>query len=254
MHRKKKIIFIISTILVILAFIAAGIGYIYKKDKSKYEPKLWIGIFDYRLNFRDVGQSLNQCLNKEIFNIGLMYRSNKYFSGWSCDKIKNPKKIYSLNYSPWDPHSYYCEKSDGTHLNGLHSNTTFEISDIENLNNWKRPEFKESMCTFFKETIDDLAHRNSFLFHCDVGRDRTGTFSAMMSMMMLEQKNLSNKEMIDAIECDYEKTSSLEYHKIGKMRDFINEMQAKGGVSKFIENECKINSETILQAAIQFIK
>lgn len=254
MQKKKKIIFIIAIVAFFLAFIAGGIGYIYKRDKTKYEPKLWIGIFDYRLNFRDVGESLNQCLNKTVFNTGLMYRSNKYFSGWSCDKIQNPKKIYSLNYSPWDPHSYYCEKADGSHLNGFHPNTTFEITDIENLDNWKRPEFKETMCSFFRETINDLIQKNSFLFHCDVGRDRTGTFAAMMSMLMLEQKNLSNQEMINAIECDYEKTSALEKHKIGRMKDFMTEMQAKGGISKFIESECKISPNVISQAANQFLK
>ncbi|APJ04805.1 tyrosine-protein phosphatase [Silvanigrella aquatica] len=251
MFRKNKIIILV---VVLLGCIFVGVYSIYKWDKSKYEPKLWIGMFDYRLNFRDVGQSLNQCLNKEVFNTGLMYRSNKYFSGWSCDKIQNPQKIYSLNFSPWDPHSYYCEKPDGTRMYGYHPNTTFEISDIEKLENWKRPEFKQSMCVFFKNTIQDLIEKNSFLFHCDVGRDRTGTFAAMMSLIMLEQKKLSNAEMINAIECDYEKTSALEKHKIGRMKNFMEEMQSHGGISKFIEGECHIPFETLSLAASQFIK
>lgn len=252
--KKKKILIILIVVAFVLASIAAIIGYVYKRDKSKYEPKLWIGLFDYRLNFRDVGQSLNGCLNKEVFNTGLMYRSNKYFSGWSCEKIQNPKKIYSLNFSPWNPHSYYCEKNDGTRMYGIHPNTTFEISDIEKLENWQRPEFKSSMCIFFRESIQDLIQKTPFLFHCDVGRDRTGAFAAMMSMIMLEQKNLSNDEMINAIECDYEKTSALEKDKFGRMKDFMKEMQSKGGVSKFIESECTINKETLRQAANQFIK
>ena len=251
---KKKFIIIITIVTFVLASLVAIIGYIYKRDKSKYEPKLWIGLFDYRLNFRDVGDSLNKCLNKDLFNTGMMFRSNKYFSGWSCDKIQNPKKIYSINFSPWDPHSYYCEKSDGTRMYGFHPNTTFEISDIEKLENWQRPEFKLTMCSFFRESVQDLIQKNSFLFHCDVGRDRTGAFAAMMSMMMLEQKNLSNDEMINAIECDYEKTSALEKHKIGRMKNFMKEMQAGGGVSKFIENTCEIKPETLAQAANQFIK
>lgn len=252
--KKKKIIIIFLAVFFILGSIASVIGYVYKRDKSKYEPKLWIGLFDYRLNFRDVGESLNKCLKRDVFNTGLMFRSNKYFSGWSCDKIQNPKKIYSLNFSPWDPHSYYCEKNDGTRMYGFHPNTEFEISDIEKLDNWKRPEFKSSMCTFFKETMQDLIQKNSFLFHCDVGRDRTGAFAAMMSMIMLEQKKLSNTEMINAIECDYEKTSALEKQKIGRMKDFMLEMQSKGGVSKFIETECNINPEILSKAADQFIK
>lgn len=228
--------------------------YVYSTDKNKYQPKLWIGLFDYRLNFRDVGKSLNQCLNKEVFKTDIMFRSNKYFSGWNCEKIQNPKKIYSLNYSPWNPHSYYCVKSDGTFLNGIHFNTTFEISDIEILENWSKPKFKEAMCGFFRESILDIVHNNSFLFHCDVGRDRTGAFAAMMSMMMLEKRNLNNTDMINAIECDYEKTSALENHKVGKMKNFMAEMQAKGGVSKFIENECNIDPNLITQAANHFIK
>ena len=250
MQKKKKSIVILSTLIITLVAIIGVIFYIYKRDKSKYEPKLWIGMFDYR----DVGQSLNQCLKKDVFNTGLMFRSNKYFSGWSCDKIQNPSKIYSLNYSPWNPHSYYCEKPDGSRLNGFHPNTAFEISDIENLENWKRPEFKSAMCTFFNESIHNLIKKETFLFHCDVGRDRTGAFAAMMSMIMLEQKNLVSEETINAIECDYEKTSALEKHKIGRMKNFMTEMKDKGGVSQFIENECGIKPNTLLQAANQFIK
>lgn len=95
MNKAKKVTISILVFVFILAMISGGIFYLYKRDKSKHEPKLWIGLFDYRLNFRDVGQSLNQCLNKEVFNTGLVFRSNKYFSGWSCDKIQNPKK-YTL--------------------------------------------------------------------------------------------------------------------------------------------------------------
>jgi hypothetical protein len=60
--------------------------------------------------------------------------------------------------------------------------------------------------------------------------------------------------MINAIECDYEKTSALEKHKIGRMKEFMLEMQSKGGVSKFIEAECNIKPEILSKAADQFIK
>lgn len=228
---------------------------IYWFDKKKYEPKLWIGLFDYRLNFRDVGESLNQCLNQKVFQPGLVFRSNKYFSGWSCDKIQNPQKIYSLNYSINEPHSYFCERSDGSKLSGIHPNTTFEISDIENFENWKRPEFKSTMCTFFKETLHDLVLGTSFLFHCDVGRDRTGAFAAMLAMALAEQKNLPHEKIVDAIECDYEKTRSLESFKKGKMKQFLNETKAsQQGVSTFLEKECDINKELLSEAASRFIR
>lgn len=254
MKNKKKLLLFILIPQILIVGIIAGIGYVYKRDKSKYEPKLWIGFFDYRLNFRDVGESLNKCLKKEVFNTGLIYRSNKYFSGWSCDKIKNPNKIYSLNFSPWDPHSYYCEMNDGKRKYGFHPNTTFEISDIENLKNWKTLEDKQTMCTFCQKTLTDFADKNSFLFHRDVGRDRTGAFAAMISMIALEQNNLVNDTTIEAIECDYEKTSALEKHKIGRMRTFMKDMQSRGGVSSFLEKECGITSDLMLQAANNFIK
>ena len=140
-----------------------------------------------------MGQSLNQCLNKDVFNTGMVYRSNRYFSGWSCDKIHNPDKIYSLDYSPWNPHAYYCEQSNGGRLIGFHPNTTFEISDIEKLSNWQKPEFKNAMCVFFKDTLDDLINHKSFLYHCDMGRDRTGAYTAMLTMMLAEQKSFNNE-------------------------------------------------------------
>lgn len=253
MNRKKLLLFTLIPFFLILLIVAV-IGFVYKKDKSKYEPKLWIGFFDYRLNFRDVGQSLNKCLKKEVFNTGLVYRSNKYFSGWSCDKINNPNKIYSFNFSPWNPHSYYCEMEHGIRKYGFHPNTTFEINDIENFDNWKKLEFKETMCTFFEKTILDLTNKSSFLFHCDVGRDRTGAFAAMLSAMALEQKKLLNESTIDAIECDYEKTSALEKHKIGKMKNFISEQQKNGGISHFLQKECGINKDLMEKAANSFIK
>lgn len=246
---KKKIIIFCSFLIILCLSV---FSYIYKRDKNKYEPRLWIGFFDYRLNFRDVGQSLNECLNKSVFRIGMVYRSNKYFSGWSCNKIHNPDKIYSLDFSPWNPHAYYCEQSNGKHLVGFHPNTTFEISDIEKLSNWERPEFKNSMCIFFKETLNDLMTQKSFLYHCDMGRDRTGAYTAMLTMMLAEQKSFNNTEMENAIECDYEKTHSLEKEKIGKMKNFLQDMKKQGGVSQFIENKCGINKQTMQAAANNF--
>jgi hypothetical protein len=253
LNKNRKILKFIAIIFIfVVSFLV--LRYFYYKDRNKYEPLLWQGFFDYRLNFRDVAQSLNQCMGKDLFQTGLVYRSNKYFSGWSCDKINNPQKIYSLNFSPWNPHSYFCERSDGTKLYGYYPNTTFEISDIEKVEKWKDPLFKETMCIFFNETLHDLTQKNSFLYHCDVGRDRTGAFTAMISMMMAEQKKLPSDEVINAIECDFEKTSALEKEQFGKMKKFMLEMKENGGVSKFIENTCEIKKETIAQAAEQFVK
>lgn len=244
-------------ILILFAFLATIfflLNHFYKKDKNKFEPKLWIGLLDYRLNFRDVGESLNQCLKKKVFHTHLVYRSNRYFSGWSCDKIQNPDKIYSLNFSPWNPHAYYCEKKDGSRLIGFHPNTTFEISNIEDLTNWQRPEFKETMCVFFKDALNDLIYHKSFLYHCDIGRDRTGAFTALLTMLLAEQKKFPKNTIIDGIECDYEKTSALEKEKVGRMRNFLREMEAKGGVSLFIEKQCSIAKPIFQTAADNFFQ
>lgn len=251
MTKKKHVYLLIF--LVTVAVIAILLNTKYNHDKKLYQPKLWIGILDYRINFRDMGASLNQCLGKNEFRTGLVYRSNKYFSGWSCDKIANPDKIYSLNYSINEPHQYYCIKKDGSYLTGQHFNTTFEISDIENLYNWNKPEFNQAMCSFFKYTLNDIIQEKTLLFHCDAGRDRTGAFAAMLSIMLAEQKGLANEDLINAIECDYEKTSSLEKDKFGKMKIFISDFEKKGGISKFIATQCMIDQSKISQAADHFI-
>lgn len=250
MSKKTKMILLISFFLVVLGFASKAK---YDHDKNQYHPKLWIGFFDYRINFRDLGKSLNQCMGKELFRTGVIYRSNKYFSGWSCDKIGSPDFIYSLNFNPREPHEYYCIRKDQSLLKGRHFNTHFEISDIENLENWKKTEFKKSMCDFFRNTITDINQKHSLLFHCDVGRDRTGAFAAMLSVALAEQKNLVNKDFIHAVECDYEKTSALEKDKFGKMNQFILDFEEHGGVSQFLETQCQISPADLLQAADHFI-
>jgi hypothetical protein len=250
MNKKGLLILAIITFTLLIIFVVV----FYKHDRNKYEPRLWIGFFDYRLNFRDVGESLNKCLNQNIFQSKKIYRSNRYFSGWSCNKIGNPDKIYSLNYSPWNPHSYYCKKPDNKNLFGFHPNTSFEISDIEILENWNKPEFKNTMCIFFKETFNDLINHNSFLYHCDMGRDRTGAFTAMLTMSLAEANNYPVSPMQDAIECDYQKTHSLEKNKIGKMKHFLIQMENQGGVSRFLEQTCGIDKMQIKNAARNFFK
>ena len=249
--KKKKILILIllfSSVLFGLCY------YMYRKDRNQYEPKLWIGFFDYRLNFRDVGKSLNECLNKSVFKTGKIFRSDRYFSGWSCDKINNPDKIYSLNFSPWDPHAYYCKQKNGERLFGSHPNTTFEITEIENLTQWKKPEFKSTMCSFVKDNLNDLIQHKSFLFHCDIGRDRTGAYAALLSMMLIEQRFYNVEKMQNAIECDYEKTQSLPKNEYGKMKNFLEYMDDHGGVGSFIQKQCNITDETLELASDEFYK
>jgi hypothetical protein len=227
--------------------------FVYEKDKNKYEPRLWIGIFDYRLNFRDVGESLNSCLKESVFKTNKIYRSNRYFSGWSCQKINNPDKIYSLNFSPWNPHSYYCINTSEHKLHGFHPNWSFEISDIENLQNWENPDYKNTMCQFIQNNLNDLIQHKSFLYHCDMGRDRTGAYTALLTMLLAEQKSYAKTKMEEAIECDYEKTPSLEKEKVGRMKTFLYSLESRGGVSLFVQTQCNIAPELIKKAASEFL-
>ncbi len=227
--------------------------WIYEHDKSLYKPRLWIGFFDYRLNFRDVGQSLNGCLGQDVFRTGKIYRSNRYFSGWDCEKINNPQKIYSLNFSPWNPHAYYCALPNGQEIVGLHPNTDFEISDIERISNWNSSKFRESMCWFVKENIRDLIEKRSFLFHCDMGQDRTGAYSALLASALAGQAGFRDASLVNAIECDYEKTHSLEKEKRGRMINFIKQLEIHGGSSLFLQKQCGIKASDIYKASQEFM-
>ena len=59
-------------------------------------------------NFRDLGQSINSCLKKQglpdIFQDNLVYRANRFFSGWSCNSVGNPQQIFTLNFVPEQNH------------------------------------------------------------------------------------------------------------------------------------------------------
>jgi hypothetical protein len=252
---KKKRPFILLIILFgLLSIFSVSIILFYQIDKRKNEPKLWIGFFDYRLNFRDVGQSLNTCLGDDAFHTKKIYRSNKYFSGWSCNKIHNVDKIYSFNYSPWDPKRYYCLKPDGSRQYGIQKNSDFELTQIEDLAKWQNPQFQKAMCSYFEDAINDLIYYRSFLFHCDVGRDRTGAFAAMLVMSLAENKDLRLDKIRDAIECDYQKTSALEPFKRGSMKSFLEKTQNEIPIWKFIEKKCSIPQEKFALAAQYFIK
>lgn len=252
-EKKFRLKFLIVISLLILGTFIAVANFFYKKDKDQYEPFIWFGFFNYRINFRDLGKSLNECLGKEQFTTGKIFRSNKNFSGWSCEKIETPNKIYSFNFNPRIPHSYYCEEPNGTRNHGISYNKTFEISEIEKIEKWNNLEFKTTLCSYFKNTLEDLVNHKTFLFHCDVGRDRTGTFAAMLAYMLLEEKNLNSPETINAIECDYEKTSALRRNQKGNMKKFLTNMETSGGVKKFIQEQCEISGELITGASHEFI-
>lgn len=249
----KKSLQILLIALFFSGFVFIVGRYFYIKSVTKSEPVFWQGAFQSRLNFRDVGESLNQCLGRQQFATDKMFRSNKFFSGWSCEKIHNPDKIYSLNYEPTQPQKYFCLNENDEKQFGIAFNKNFVISDISAPSMWKSETYKQTMCAYFSNALNDLTHQTSFLFHCSVGRDRTGDFAAMLVYMLLEEKHMNTPEMIDALECDYEKTSALEKYKIGHIKDFLQQMQNDGGVKKFIQSQCNISDSLISDASENFI-
>jgi len=228
----------------------------YEHDITKPEPRIWQGALDYRINFRDVGKSLNSCLGKDEFATGKLFRANKNFSGWNCQKIGNPDKIYSLNFNVKNPQRYYCIDENDQRQFGTAYNDTFTIGteSITDLSSWKSKPYRQTMCSFFKNALLDLSAQQSLLAHCDLGRDRTGAFTAILTYMLLEAQNLNSLKMQDAIECDFEKTTALSKDQYGLMKSFLTEMENKGGVKSFIQSQCSISDELILSASQNFIK
>ena len=64
-------------------------------------------------NYRDIGQSINDCLAEDIFKKDVVHRAAGWFSGWSCSNVGNPDVIFSLNYSPIKKERFFCHEQDG---------------------------------------------------------------------------------------------------------------------------------------------
>lgn len=114
-------------------------------------------------------------------------------------------------------------------------------------------QYTQTICHYFLSAFTDLSQKNSFLSHCDVGRDRIGDFIAMLIVILLEGTPFYTPEIIDALECDYEKTPSLSSEKVGHIKNFLIEMKAQNGLKKFIQNRCHIPDEVITKARQNFI-
>ena len=54
--------------------------------------------FYHDMNHRDLGLSINDCLDEEIFKNNVVHRSAGWFSGWSCSKVGDPDVI-SVSYT-----------------------------------------------------------------------------------------------------------------------------------------------------------
>lgn len=223
-----------------------------KVDDGGYPLAIrWEGFF-HDQNYRDLGESLNACLGRSVFQEGVITRSAGWFSGWSCDKVGNPDIIYSLNFDPSKNERYFCQSKDEKMI-GKVLNDQFLLSDIEFVDRWSDPNTRDTVCAYLKGVTGSISDGKTVLVHCNAGRDRTGAFSAIVAALVSETAGILDQTMIDAIECDYQKTESLAESNYGRMANFINQMLDQGGVSSFIQQQCGISQTEVRQLTHDFL-
>jgi len=244
-------------IAALLVFCGAAIGIAYYTGSFGHrEPhlrKFWEGVA-IDLNHRDVGQSLNACLGSNTFATGEIQRSNRYFSGWSCNKVGNPETIVQLNFEMKRQEISYCTRPDGDVV-AEHFNQGFEIKDIEDFEQWNDPGVRTALCQSVALALRSIAEGKNVLVHCDVGRDRTGAFSALLAATLADMQQKLDDKVVDAIECDYEKTKKLEGWKKGHMKAFVNDLKSHyGGPVSFLREKCGFTEQSFEKASQKFLK
>jgi len=207
----------------------------------------WEGFY-HEYNFRDMGKSLNTCLGEKFFREEVVMRSARWFSGWDCQKVGNPDMIYSLNYSPHKKVRYFCQADNMKNI-GRYFNPEIQLDDLEFEKTWENSLMKNATCRFFSDIFDSILSGKSILIHCSAGRDRTGTFSALLAGLAAERADRLDDSMLAAIECDYRKTESLVPEKYGRMRQFLFQLKQKGTLAEFFNRQCSIPIETSHQVA-----
>jgi hypothetical protein len=245
MTEKKMIRFGLLLLLLALLLWWLGPMLIAVMQSSQKLAVRWEGVvIDY--NFRDVGASMNACLQKKQFTEGQVFRSSGWFSGWSCAKVGNPEVIYSFNYEPSSGQHFFC-MDGGVPLVGKAFNTHDELVDIEFVDSWKSQAFRDDVCGYFADSFTQIAENHRVLIHCDAGRDRTGAYAALLLALSAEGRGLLDESMLDAIECDYRKSPSLAPAKYGRMRRFLVQLIKDGGVAHFFEKQCGISPLLLMQ-------
>ena len=204
--------------------------------------------FYHDMNHRDLGQSINDCLDEEIFKNDVVHRSAGWFSGWSCSKVGNPDVIFSLNYSPINKERFFCHEPEEKII-GKFFNDEIVLNDLEFITNWESEKIRIPTCLFYENILMDIIAEKKVLIHCDAGRDRSGAISALLIAMASEKAGLLDERMISAIECDYRKTESLIEDKYGRMSNFVRELIARGGVDEFLIQQCNLPTNIISEAS-----
>ena len=245
---KKFSIFLgIAFFCLVIFLIGIKIRSLSYNDDGQKRAVRWEGFYhDY--NFRDMGSSLNECLGETIFRADVMLRAAGWFSGWSCDGVGNPETIFSLNYDPGKAERYFCQSDNGKTIGRFH-NTNFKLKDLEFPATWENEQMRSAACAFLGDIFLEVAQEKKTLLHCDAGRDRTGTIAALIAALVAEKNKVLNNRMLDAIECDYRKTTSLDREKYGRMKNFIRYLQTQGGVAMFLQEQCLVDGELLQQVA-----
>ena len=204
--------------------------------------------FYHDMNQRDLGLSINDCLDEEIFKNNVVHRSAGWFSGWSCSKVGDPDVIFSLNYSPKNNERFFCHESEEKII-GKFFNDEIVLNDLEFISNWENEKIRIPTCLFYENILNDIIAEKKVLIHCDAGRDRSGAISALLIAMASEKAGLLDERLISAIECDYRKTESLVEDKYGRMSNFVRELIARGGVDEFLIQQCNLPTNIISKAS-----
>ena len=204
--------------------------------------------FYHDMNHRDLGQSINNCIEEDIFKKDVVHRSAVWFSGWSCSKVGDPDVIFSLNYSPIKKERFFCHEPEEKII-GKFFNDEIVLNDLEFISNWENEKIRIPTCLFYENILIDIIAGKKVLIHCDAGRDRSGAISALLIAMASEKAGLLDERMIRTIECDYRKTQSLAKEKYGRISNFIRNLINRGGVSEFLIEKCNLPTHIISKAS-----
>ena len=251
---KKSLITVICALVLAIAASLAGMVLFMQYSRGLVHdggPALeikWEGLVN-NWNFRDLGKSLNQCLEKPFFVEGRIMRANVMFSGWECARVGSPQVVYSLNFAPERNERYFC-RTDGKAVVGRYFNPDIRLNDIEFIATWQNPAMVGPICLFLGDILQSIGNDQPILIHCDAGRDRTGAISALLAALAAENSHALDTRMVDAIECDYTKSRSLAKERYGSMRNFLGNVVRQGGVTAFLAEKCALNRDFI-QKSIQ---
>ncbi len=234
----KSIGIMLLAVLLVAGAAVARLYYLSLEPGHDLNVKVEGAVVDW--NVRDAAASFNDCLGRPLMKPGRVFRAAVWFSGWSCVGVGDPDVVYTFNYKPQDGREYYCRSPQGNRI-GRHFNTRVELNDLEFRRTWDDPEQRRDACGFFADSYAAIARGEKVLIHCDAGRDRTGTYAALLQALVAEAKAPLDAAVVAAVECDYRKSRSLVPVKFGRMERFLADIEARdGSVRNFLISQCQI--------------